>query len=97
MERSKLYKLLEEGEFVYSNQPGEFAGWAPGKIFGSLACKSGMRMNKENRVFFRDLDAAVEEGYRPCKKCKPINENDFEKIKGKLGGIASIQAFYNKH
>ncbi|MBI2035718.1 MAG: hypothetical protein HYT12_03495 [Candidatus Liptonbacteria bacterium] len=53
---------------------GKYAGWAPGKIFGLLSCKSGMRMKKENRVFFHNWDDAIACGYRPCKNCKPRPE-----------------------
>ncbi|MBI3336364.1 metal-binding protein [Candidatus Peregrinibacteria bacterium] len=73
--RKKLYKILKGGEIILSEIPGKYAGWRPGKIFGRLDCRSGMRMKKENRVFFHTWDDAVEEGYRPCKKCKPTPED----------------------
>jgi hypothetical protein len=68
----KLYQVVnEKGETVRSPVPGRYAGWGPGKIFGRLDCKSGMRMKKKNRVFFTSWAAAVNAGYRPCKNCKP--------------------------
>ena len=91
----KLYKILKEGEIIESSIPGEYAGWKPGKVFGRLDCKSGMRMKKENRVFFHNLDDAVKEGYRPCKKCKPINEEDFRRIEN-LVPENSLEEFYNR-
>ncbi len=39
------------------------------KIYGGLHCKSGKRMKKENRVFFKDEKQAKELGYRPCGHC----------------------------
>jgi len=39
------------------------------KIFGTLKCKSGKRIKKENRVFFSSVDEAVENSYRPCGHC----------------------------
>ena len=39
------------------------------KIFGTLNCKSGKRMKKENRVFFLSAKEAVKQGYRPCGHC----------------------------
>ena len=39
------------------------------KIYGNLSCKSGMRMKKENRVFFEDETEAETYGYRPCGNC----------------------------
>lgn len=42
------------------------------KIYGSLACVSGKRMKKQNRVFFVSEKEAVENGYRPCGHCRNI-------------------------
>ena len=39
------------------------------KIYGRLQCKSGKRMNLENRVFFGSEIEAVKLGYRPCGHC----------------------------
>jgi len=67
----KKYKILKNDKIVESGVPGKYAGWKKGKIFGRLDCKSGMRMKKENRVFFLTYQNAIDQGYRPCKKCKP--------------------------
>ena len=91
----KIYNLLQNGKIIQSKLPGTLAGHRPRKIFGRLDCKSGMRMYKENRVFFLTLEDAVKEGYRPCQKCKPINENDFEKIKH-LVPYKALVDFYNR-
>lgn len=45
------------------------AGYRKGKIYGLLSCKSGKRMNTENRVFFKDEQEAKASGYRPCGTC----------------------------
>jgi len=42
------------------------------KIYGLLRCWSGMRMKRENRVFFTDLGEAIDNGYRPCGNCMPV-------------------------
>jgi methylphosphotriester-DNA--protein-cysteine methyltransferase len=39
------------------------------KIYGTLKCKSGKRMNRENRVFFTSEEEAIEKGFRPCAYC----------------------------
>ncbi|MCL6266997.1 Ada metal-binding domain-containing protein [Flagellimonas myxillae] len=39
------------------------------KIYGSLHCKSGKRMNMENRVFFATEQEALKAGFRPCGSC----------------------------
>jgi len=90
-----MYKILKNGEIVESSISGEYAGWRPGKIFGSLDCKSGMRMNKENRVFFHTLADAVNEGYRPCKNCKPMGFDEWEQVKD-LVPEESLEEFYNR-
>jgi methylphosphotriester-DNA--protein-cysteine methyltransferase len=68
----KQYKILKNGQTILSDVPGTYAGWKPGKIFGRLTCKSGMKMRKESRVFFLTFADAVYEGYMPCKKCNPL-------------------------
>lgn len=70
--KRKKYKVLKNGRIAESNVPGKYAGWKPGKIFGRLDCKSGMRMKKENRVFFLTLQDALDADYQPCRKCKPL-------------------------
>ena len=42
------------------------------KIFCFPTCKDARRIREDNRVPFRDVDEAREEGFRPCKRCQPI-------------------------
>ncbi|OPB84830.1 Ada metal-binding domain-containing protein [Elizabethkingia ursingii] len=46
-----------------------FGGNARLKIYGTLSCKSGKRMKRENRVFFSSENEAIENTYRPCGHC----------------------------
>jgi methylphosphotriester-DNA--protein-cysteine methyltransferase len=46
-----------------------FGGNRKLKIYGTLQCKSGKRMKRENRIFFVSEDEAVNEGFRPCGHC----------------------------
>lgn len=39
------------------------------KIYGTLHCRSGKRMKRENRVFFASEQEAIQLGYRPCGHC----------------------------
>jgi len=39
------------------------------RIYGTLKCRSGKRMNKENRVFFFSEEEAVKADFRPCGHC----------------------------
>ena len=96
VELTKGYTILKNGEFIQSPIPGEYAGWRPRKIFGRLDCKSGMRMEKENRVFFHRLEDAINEGYRPCKKCKPIDEEDFLRIQYLVPTYRNVAEFYKR-
>lgn len=85
----KEYTIIKDGIKIKSNKPGKYAGWNGGsknkKIFGTLDCASGKRMNKENRVFFHSIEDAIKSGYRPCKKCKPVSQERYEEIKNDLG------------
>jgi len=90
-----MYKILKNGKKIDSKVPGIYGGYKVDKIFGTLTCKSGMRMKKENRVFFHSLEDAVKDGYRPCKNCKPIGEADFQKIKH-LIPEKTLEEFYNR-
>jgi methylphosphotriester-DNA--protein-cysteine methyltransferase len=60
--KRKLRSLIDKGAI-------KFGGNKPLKIYGTLSCKSGKRMKKENRVFFQSEEGAINEGYRPCGHC----------------------------
>jgi len=91
----KYYKILKHGKMIKSKRPGKYAGCRSTGIFGKVhdACLRGLAMNKANRVFFHTLEDAIEEGYRPCKACKPINNTEFEKIRH-LVPFTSLAEFY---
>ncbi|TDQ08884.1 Ada metal-binding domain-containing protein [Pedobacter metabolipauper] len=46
-----------------------FGGNCKLKIYGTLQCKSGKRMKRENRVFFQSEEDALLNSYRPCGSC----------------------------
>lgn len=73
----RRYKILKNGKIIESKISGRYAGWRPGKIFGRLDCKSGMRMSKKNRVFFLIWQDAINQGYRPYKNCKPTPNDTY--------------------
>ncbi|MBI2109128.1 MAG: hypothetical protein HYT93_03035 [Parcubacteria group bacterium] len=72
-----------QGEIVLSRKKGRYAGWNGDKknrkIFGRLDCKTGMRMKKENRVFFHSWNDAIAVGFRPCKLCRPTPSDIYPK------------------
>lgn len=58
----ELYGLLRQEKIL-------FGGNLNLKIYGSLRCRSGKRMKRKNRVFFKDELEALALGYRPCGHC----------------------------
>jgi methylphosphotriester-DNA--protein-cysteine methyltransferase len=58
----EVRKSIRQGNIV-------FAGNRRLKIYGTLACASGKRMKRSNRVFFTSRHEAVTAGYRPCAHC----------------------------
>lgn len=46
-----------------------FGGNRKLKIYGTLQCKSGKRMRRENRVFFESKNEAINNDFRPCGHC----------------------------
>lgn len=54
-----------DGAFVYAIKTT--------RIFCKPSCKSRVP-NKENVLIFRDAEDALTAGFRPCKRCKPLNE-----------------------
>lgn len=57
-----LYKKIKAGSIT-------LGGHESLKIYGRLGCKSGKRMKRENRVFFKNAAEATEKGFRPCGNC----------------------------
>ena len=46
-----------------------FGGNGKLKIYGTLQCKSGKQMKRENRIFFVSESQAIKNGFRPCGHC----------------------------
>lgn len=46
-----------------------FGGNKKDKIYGTLSCASGKRLNRENRVFFTSEEKAKQANFRPCGQC----------------------------
>ncbi len=55
-----------------------FGGNTKLKIYGTLNCRSGKRMKKQNRVFFVSEKEAIQRGFRPCGQCL---SNEYKKWK----------------
>jgi len=96
MEITKIkYRILKEGKIIQSDIPGKYAGHRGLKIFGRLDCHSGKRMKRENRVFFHTMEDAIIQGYRPCKNCRPMNEEDFVNCRNLISD-RNLESFYNR-
>ncbi|MDZ4716648.1 MAG: Ada metal-binding domain-containing protein [Cytophagales bacterium] len=59
---AELRQMIRQGEIT-------LGGNKRLKIYGTLACASGKRMHRKNRVFFMSLPEALSQGYRPCGHC----------------------------
>jgi methylphosphotriester-DNA--protein-cysteine methyltransferase len=59
----RLHDLLAQGNIT-------LAGNTRLRIYGTLGCGSGKRMNPKHRVFFLDEKEAQALGYRPCGHCQ---------------------------
>jgi methylphosphotriester-DNA--protein-cysteine methyltransferase len=57
-----LFRLMRLSEI-------SFAGNIKLKIYGRLSCRSGKRMKRGNRVFFKTEREALNHGFRPCGHC----------------------------
>jgi methylphosphotriester-DNA--protein-cysteine methyltransferase len=62
IENNKLVRLVKTKNI-------RFGGNAKLKIYGTLDCRSGKRMKRDNRVFFASAAEAIATGYRPCGNC----------------------------
>ena len=93
-----FYALLREGKEILRKRPGQYAGNRRYKIFGlpDGTCCGGKQMKPENRVWFANLEDAVNEGYRPCNLCKPMDEEDWERVKNLVPDCRTLQEFYRK-
>lgn len=49
-----------------------FIGSKTTKIVCFPTCRDARRIREENRVPFRDAEAAQKKGFRPCRKCQPF-------------------------
>src|SRR5690606_36849917 len=47
-----------------------FGGNSKLKIYGTLSCKSGKKVKRENRAFFSSEKEAIANGLRPCRHCR---------------------------
>lgn len=66
-----FHKDIGEKALLHLIRRGEIrlAGNRKLKIFGTLRCKSGQTMKRDNRVFFDSREDALVNGYRPCGHC----------------------------
>lgn len=72
MSSAKVYTVLSGGQFITTERPGAYAASRNTRVFGRLTCPSGkQKMKPANRVFLADWWDAVEQGFRPCKVCRP--------------------------
>lgn len=69
-----VWKKIKEKEINFGGNKGL-------KIYGTLQCKSGKRMNRSKRVFFDTEMEAIKKGYRPCGHCM---KSEYQKWKNEV-------------
>ena len=62
-------------------------------IFCRPTC-TARKPKQKNVEFFKSTHEALMHGYRPCRKCRPINQEEFERIKDSTR-YNSLDEFYN--
>jgi methylphosphotriester-DNA--protein-cysteine methyltransferase len=72
--RKALCSLIRKGDIT-------LGGYKKARIYGLLSCSSGKRMKVENRVFFKDEEEALANGYRPCGHCMKNKYAEWKKEK----------------
>ena len=65
------HNTIDDNEVLKAIKTGliRFGGHRKQRIYGTLTCKSGKRMKRQNRVFFKNRKDAISNGYRPCGNC----------------------------
>ena len=65
------HNTIDDSEVLKAVKSGliRYGGNRKQKIYGTLTCKSGKRMKRQNRVFFENRKDAINNGYRPCGHC----------------------------
>lgn len=66
MNDAELHQKIKQKEIVYGGNLNL-------RIYGTLQCKSGKRMKRENRVFFNTNEQAKNLGFRPCGHCLRVD------------------------
>ena len=84
--QGKKFKLIDEnGQEYLSDTPGLLGGHKKLKIYGRLDCPSANRWIEKGqyvnyRVFFKDEEAAIKAGYRPCAVCMKEEYKKWKKL-----------------
>ena len=68
MEREEMIKAVKNKDKLYDGQ--FYVAVKSTKIVRCPSCLSRTPLEK-NMVFFDTLEEALQNGYRPCKRCKP--------------------------
>ena len=54
-----------------SSDSGSYIGNSNSGKFHESTCKWGQKTAEHNRVYFKNRDTAISQGYKPCKVCNP--------------------------
>lgn len=71
---------IPDSHYTYSNtkdtsssssDSGKYIGNSNSGKFHKSTCKWGQKTAEHNRVYFSSRNAAISQGYHPCKVCNP--------------------------
>jgi methylphosphotriester-DNA--protein-cysteine methyltransferase len=89
---ARTWALLGPDRKPYeSDVRGELGGNRSTRIYGRLDCAGAARVIArggyiKNRVFFRDEEAAIAAGYRPCAGCMPERYREWKSARERAAG-----------
>ncbi len=72
------FSRLRQLKILIDKKDIQLGGNANLKIYSTLNCKSGKRLNLKNRVFFSSETEAIQQGYRPCGHCMREKYKDWK-------------------
>lgn len=65
------YSNTQSDEGSGSSDSGSYIGNSNSGKFHESTCKWGQKTAEHNRVYFNSRNAAISQGYQPCKVCNP--------------------------
>ena len=65
------YSNTQKDTSSSSSSSGKYLGNSNSGKFHKITCTWGQKTAEHNRVYFKNRDTAISQGYKPCKVCNP--------------------------